>query len=168
MIVAGADSTSSQNVQLGLWNHKAWSNQLPLDTVQGELEGVSAGSRGAIWAVGESDPFGSGLWVHWNGTGWTSGTVPAKPGQSLYFLTVTGGSGGSVWATGNSHVNGTHRTDAVIYHGTGSPSTGIALPHGLASHLSIEGIASIPGDPGGIWAVGLDLTANAPVILLRQ
>jgi hypothetical protein len=71
---AYTNAQQGQSTLLARWDGSAWT-RVPSPN-PGELTGVAATSATNAWAVGYSDPLTT-LILHWNGTIWKLGPVPA-------------------------------------------------------------------------------------------
>ncbi len=125
------------------------------------LSGVSCDSTADCWAVGSTAQYVSPTSntsveyiVHWNGTAWTSSTVPgAGPLSGVVALASN-----NVWAVGSDPSTG----NVLIEHwdGTSWTTTGPAVQGSLASIAAVSA--------SDIWAVGSVYAAGVDVPLALQ
>jgi hypothetical protein len=145
------------------WNGTAWSivpspnpaTPSPVNGVRQTLNGVVAISPTDAWAVGNTVDTVTGSFqpdrpiaFHWNGTAWSTTTLPSGKGL---LTSVTASSPTSVWAAGS--VGAT--TVAVHWNGTAwTPET---TPIGADGQSLLKGIGAVPGSATEVWAVGFTL-----------
>jgi hypothetical protein len=127
--------------------------------------GVSASGPDEAWAVGtfsNTDALDEALAEHWNGTTWTSVTVPEPAGQQAGLSGVDDLSPTNAWAVGTS-AGGT-----LIEHWNGTTWSTVPSPN-PASGVPGDGdmLDSIAGTgPNGLWAAGWDVSEQLGEIQL--
>jgi hypothetical protein len=132
------------------WTGSAWAIVPSPDTAfnDDELFAVADLAPGNAWAVGlvKQAGFRSGgpLVIHWNGTSWTTATLPS--GLTGTLRAVSADSAGDVWAVGDdAHGN------AVVLHFNGTTWSTSALPATSGGRL-LQGVKAF--SPTDVWAVG--------------
>ena len=132
------------------WNGAAWSQVAsPSPRGSAELVGVSAGSDGSAWAVGNTCKSNCGttletdrtLIMHWNGTTWSQIATPSYGNASLEGVTTASSS--SAWAVGDI------KAETLIMHWNGTAWSRVASPSYGAVLYAVSA-----GTGGGAWAVG--------------
>lgn len=147
------------------WDGVSWKTvKVPSRRPGAKLFGVSARSKGDVWAVGGFDNTGIGaIILHWNGRSWRSVRAPRAAGGDNQLLAVSARASRDAWAVGSSgtktmtvHWNG-HSWRAVKTPSPGGPGTG-AILSGVSAR-----------SPGRAWAVGDYGTRSggAKVLILR-
>jgi hypothetical protein len=126
------------------WNGTAWNVATPA-TLSGFVYGIDGVSSSDVWAVSAGG--GPAMW-HWNGSSWSSESVPLPAGARVgHLFDVAVRASNDVWAVGQ--VAG--RT--LVEHWNGAGWTRIPSPNapkGWASQL--RGVTAVA--PDDVWAVG--------------
>ena len=145
------------------WNGTRWSivpspnpaTPSPVNGVRQTLNGVVAISPTDAWAVGNTVDTVSGSFqpdrpiaFHWNGTAWSTTTLPSGKGL---LTSVTASSPTSVWAAGA--VGAT----TVAMHWNGSAWAPETTPIDAGGESLLKGIGAVPGSATEVWAVGFTL-----------
>jgi len=146
------------------WNGSTWSQgKVPNpSSIFDELFGVRCTSAANCWAVGE-DTSNSGALLnealHWNGTKWSSATIPS-PGGTTNGLSELAGvfctSASDCWAVGSYSTNGGgfFLNQALHWNGASWTQATTPNPGGTASGATSELVSGACTSPGNCWAVG--------------
>jgi hypothetical protein len=144
---------------------------LTVDTV---LNAVTAVAPNDVWSVGrfstiDGTTVPNALVVqHWNGTAWSSVTVPAFQGG---LNGVAARSATDVWAVGDfSDSTGTTPVARTLtLHWNGSAWSKVDSPNGGSGDSIVNGVSATPGG-GDVWAAGFDLLAPSTyrTLILRN
>jgi hypothetical protein len=139
------------------WNGSSWTIASTPNAVTGginELEAVKAFSSTDAWAVGFSAPVAEAprtpVALYWNGSSWTSESVPAVGTYGTVLLGVAGDSPDDVWAVGYSWTS-TYQDHPITEHWNGSDWTVEA--NGGTGTPAVLTAVSVSG-PSDAWAVG--------------
>jgi hypothetical protein len=145
---------------------KITSQKLPLGpSTAGQFNGISGSGEDDIWAVGgqhesDDDIAHKGLALHYDGTGWTEGTLPGSQGKvTLTDVRVFGHD--SAWASSFAGPTNSFNSESIsseIFNWDGTTWSSVTLPDPPASTCaapattrltSIDGVSS-----DDVWAVG--------------
>ena len=130
-----------------------------------ELSSVAAvpGSNGTdVWAVGYHGGIGNPqetIAKHWNGTKWTTTTIPnPDPGNTYYeaLLGAAATSATNVWAVGGYVPQATNNTFVplgVRWDGTSWKQASIPLSS-AGNGMELDAVSAVPGKANDVWAVG--------------
>lgn len=144
------------------WNGSAWALvATPALTSNSSFTAVAADSASDVWAVGFRQSAGyrtpPALYEHWNGTAWTSVTVPSPnpsdtAGNNLTSITAVSAS--DIWAVGE-FTNTSYTNSAYAEYYNGSSWTVFILPQPDISGPSspvLHGVTAVASN--NVWAVG--------------
>jgi hypothetical protein len=131
------------------WNGRAWSRQVSVPVVWGELNGVAV-SGSSVWAVGSSN-LNVPLILHRTGSHWY--VVPSQVGEEGALVGVTIAGAKTAWASGYVYLSNGGQ-DVLLMRWNGSVWKTVANPlqHEKTLYNSLNAVAA--GPAGAVWAVG--------------
>jgi hypothetical protein len=150
------------------WNGTSWSTVSAAQCTTGgenvfaDLTGVADISSTDAYAIGECVSHASQIMEQWNGTAWSTVTLPdpdpSDPGLQQQLYGVSADSASDVWAVG-THLVVTGTTETFVpwsVHWNGSSWTVVSMP---AVSSSNSAVFSVPRavdaiSPTNVWAVG--------------
>ncbi len=151
------------------FNGRRW-NTKPVPGT-GEINGASAVSSDNIWAVtGGSSMLGVSVGpsgpavLHWNGTRWQAAAAkPAHLGDHADLTAITAERGGDVWIAGAVPTSAGGTKAEFVDKLTGSSWAPSPTDlKGSRSGSSCGPASIVSAGKGGVWALGLCLTEDAP------
>jgi hypothetical protein len=152
-----------QKTLIARWNGSRWrhvASPNPVGTSGRNLnvlDGVTALSRGNVWAVGFDGATSSDrntLIEHWNGRVWKHVASPNPGGSNGSVLDdVAGVSPGDVWAVGSYGTGVSIAHQSLVVHWNGTGWTQVTTPDlGDFPGPDLSGVTTTPA--GDVWAVG--------------
>jgi len=136
------------------WDGTGWSPTPALPAGFTAGSSISADSAADVWVVGG----GTGDAAHYNGSTWSTFTMPATSGQTALSLHKIAAHGGQAWAVGSTQNNGT--THAAVYHWDGSAWSSAAFPV-TSDYSDTSSVTYLPGS-NTVWIEALDPTTIDP------
>ncbi|MBF6614478.1 MAG: S-layer homology domain-containing protein [Chloroflexi bacterium] len=137
------------------WNGSAWATvPSPNPGSNNRLLGVTALASNDLWAVGYQEYYGRALAMHWNGSAWTAVPVPVASTDTINYLSsVSGVSGGDVWAVGSRATDITSKHTMIMHwNGTQWSIAPGSDPPGNFRNNALVSVAAIAAND--VWAVG--------------
>lgn len=134
------------------WDGDSWArfaSPVPADGTAA-LISIDALSASDAWAVGSvEDPSHNHqlLAMHWDGTAWTSKTVPPADGDGGELISVSGVSGSDMWA-----LDSTSNKQPQMYHFDGNGWTQQDFP--VPADSRVTGLTAVSAN--NVWAAGFD------------
>jgi hypothetical protein len=159
-------SEAIQRPAIAAWTGTAWTSVAAPFTAWGGLTGISAKSAQSAWAVGWLGR--QTRWpvsAHWNGSSWSTVSVPRPSGQSATLSDVSTGSTDSAWAVGSRQNSG--RIRPLAYQLVGGKWVNRSPKPASGTEAGLTAVAISPGNVA--WAVGWKLSSGktAPWVVRR-
>jgi hypothetical protein len=153
------------------WNGTAWSVSPGFSSVLSPFAGASAQgvadvSPADAYAIGDSADTATGSLVHWNGTAWSSVTLPlpadATSNTTLNAISAQGRD--DVWIVGTFLDSATEQNETFSEHFNGRAWSVVAMPPVTSSNINaffvFNGIKA--NSPADVWAVGESGVTDVP------
>ena len=149
------------------WNGTAWSVSPSFTAaLNAYAVGVADISPTDAYAVGNNSSIPRGHLAHWDGTTWSSVTVPVPPNAptNTTLEAISADGPNDVWAVGADTVPGTTTQQTLTLNWNGTAWTTVASPN-----VGSDRVGAVATNPGAaiVWAVGGSGTSGSfnPLVL---
>jgi len=172
--LAAITSSPASTTPSSIWQVDTSANPGSTTFSNSAFQSVSASGPKEAWSVGRTmndQALDQPLAEHWNGSSWTSATVPVPAGQQAVLNAVDDLGPSNAWAVGTSFGGGVGATPAgvtLIEHWNGTSWSIVPSPNpaaGVSGDTDVLNAISGTG-PSDLWVAGSDLNEATDTISL--